>query len=118
MADVLDVNEEILEVLQKFERPVHNSVLSGKILCPHENCTPKKEFFEETGVDHHYRVRHKREYSLALKNESARIVKEMHEKETLECLEKIFDYRKKRYRVVLTSWCKTVNTNCKLLIKV
>ena len=86
--------DEISDVLNKIERPVHEAVCLGKILCPIDECIAQRAFFHESGVVHHFRVKHKKEFSMSDKNESIRVSRQIHERETRACIEKIFEYRK------------------------
>ena len=98
MADVylsfINANEEILQLLSKTDRFIHTAVSSGKILCPVGECSAKKEFFQENGIQHHFRMKHKREFTVSDRNNGINISKELHEEETVKCMEKIFEYRK------------------------
>ena len=58
------------------------------------NVSPKGLFFHDSGVIHHFRVKHKKEFSISDKNESICVSRQIHEKETRACIEKIFEYRK------------------------
>ena len=63
MADMhieLYANEnKIAELLSNSERPVHRAVSSGKVLCPKDECIQEKLFFQENGIVHHFRMKHK-----------------------------------------------------------
>jgi hypothetical protein len=97
MADDLlfiNANEEIAQILSEFERPIHRNVCMGKVLCPNEECISRRDFFLENGICHHLRIRHKQEFTSEARDESIRICKMLHEQETRECMDKIFDYRR------------------------
>ena len=46
-----------------MDRPVQKAFRSRKLLCPKQGCQEKLLFFEETGIDHHFRVKHNAEFS-------------------------------------------------------
>ena len=98
----INANEEISQLLSEIDRPVHTAVSSGKILCPDGECSAKKEFFEENGINHHFRIKHKREFTISERNEAQKISKKLHEEETMKCMEKIFEYR----RTKVTKLCR------------
>ena len=101
LSSFINANEEILRLVLHCERITHKAVCAGKILCPNAKCVAERAFFEENGIDHHFRVKHKREFTSSDRNESTRIARELHEKETRECMEKIFQYRKTIVRTLL-----------------
>ena len=95
MADVLlfkNANEGISQLLSEIERPIHQAVCLGKVLCPHNECVAKRDFFFKNGIAHHYRIRHKQEFTVCQRSESLRLRMELHEQETKDCLERIFEY--------------------------
>ena len=86
--------DEISDVLNKIERPVHEAICLGKILCPTDECIAQRAYFHESGVVHHLRVKHKKEFSMSDRNKSICVSRQIHERETRACIEKIFEYRK------------------------
>jgi hypothetical protein len=113
MADDLSIfinaNEEIA-ILDEIERPVHRAVHLGKILCPNDHCVNNKDFFLENGIVHHYRIKHKQDFTSAERRESTRICNELHQEETKKSMETIFEYRRRKVRMVK-------NVNPAILIK-
>ena len=97
----IDANEEI-SMLKEIQRPVHRAINLGKILCPNNHCTDNKEFFLENGIIHHFRVRHKQEFTSAERKESIIKSNNLHEMETRECMEVIFESR--REKVIITTF--------------
>ena len=95
----IDANEEI-GVLKEIDRPVNRAIRLGKILCPNDDCANNKEFFHENGIVHHFRVRHKQDLTNTERDESIIISNRLHEMETRECLEAIFEYRRKKVSIV------------------
>ena len=85
---------DILDFLIKTDRPVHKSICLGKVPCPHNDCGATKDFFEESGICHHFRIKHKEQFTTSARNESLRLSKLYHEQETIECIKQIFDQRK------------------------
>ena len=94
LCDKENANEDIALLLEEVERPVHTSISLGKIICPHTNCLDKKLFYFEQGIAHHYKVCHKQEWKPSLMNESTKIAKKLHEEETRDCVEKLFECRR------------------------
>ena len=92
----LDDVEDVRSVILAMDRPVHKAFRSGKLLCPKQECLEKLLFFEETGIDHHFRVKHNAEFSGSDHQSSIRARRTLHEKETRECLEQIFKYRRSK----------------------
>ena len=96
MADdvlVPDGNEdEISDVLNKIERPVHEAICLGKILCLIDECIAQRAYFHESAVLHHFRVKHKKEFSMSDRNKSICVSRQIHERETRACIEKIFEF--------------------------
>lgn len=88
-----NANEDISQLLSQIERPIHQAVGLGKVLCPHSECVAKREFFFENGIAHHCRILHKQEFTAAQRSESLGLRMELHEHETKDCLESIFEYR-------------------------
>jgi len=96
MHSCLDDVEDVRSAILAMDRPVHKAFRSGKLLCPKQECLEKLLFFEETGIDHHFRLN-------TTLNLVAVIIKVLylarrilHEKETRECLEQIFKYRRSK----------------------
>jgi hypothetical protein len=107
MADLLDLtnaNENLNEVLDEdvrsmlsgLDRPVHQAFINGKLLCPKDICIEKMEFFEGNGIDHHFRVKHNAPFTNSDHDDSLRVFRTLHEKETKECLEMIFRCRERK----------------------
>jgi hypothetical protein len=97
---VMYVNEEITKLIHDIERPVNKAVLLGRIICSHVDCIAKKEFFHNNGIAHHFRVSHKQEWTQALRSESMNVARKLHEQETRECIEKVFEYRRTEVQYV------------------
>ena len=55
--------DEISDVLNKIERPVHEAICLGKILCLIDECIAQRAYFHESAVVHHFRVKHKKEFN-------------------------------------------------------
>jgi hypothetical protein len=89
--DYLD--EEFVTILYGMERPVHNAYISGKVLCPKDVCVEKFGFFEQNGIDHHFRMKHNAPFTKNDRDDSLIICRKLHEKETKKCLETIFRCR-------------------------
>ena len=96
---VMYVNEEITKLIHDIERPVNKAVLLGRIICSHVDCIAKKEFFHNNGIAHHFRVSHKQEWT-PLRSESMNVARKLHEQETRECIEKVFEYRRTEVQYV------------------
>ncbi len=94
--DCLDDVENMRSAILAMDRPVHKAFTSGKLLCPKQGCQQKLLFFEETGIHHHFRVKHNAEFSDNDYQSSIRARRIFHEKESKECLEQIFKYRKSK----------------------
>ena len=97
MADDLffkNANEGISQLLSEIERPIHQAVCLGKVLCHHNECVAKRVFLFENGIAHHYRICHKQDFSVCQRSESLRLRMELHEQETKDCLDRIFEYRR------------------------
>jgi hypothetical protein len=89
--------DEISDVLnEKIERPVHEMVRLGKILCTKDDCIAQRAFFYDNGIAHHFRVKHKEDFSMSDRKESVRISRQLHAQETRECIEQIFEYRRNK----------------------
>ena len=101
----INANDEIGELTSNEKRPIHEAVCLGKILCPDDDCVAKRLFFLENGIGHHFRVIHKREFSDRERNQSISICKKLHVEETTNCLEEIFEFRRK-------SVCTNYLINC------
>ena len=93
-------NEDIALILKEVERPVHTSISLGKVICPHTDCLDKKLFYFDQGIAHHYRVCHKQEWKLSLKNESMKIAEQLHEEETRYCVNEIFEARRRNVSII------------------
>jgi hypothetical protein len=111
------VNEEIIKLIHNIERPVHKVVLLGRIICSHVDCIAKKEFFHNNGIAHHFRVSHKQEWT-PLRSESMNVARKLHEQETRECIEKVFEYRRTKVRVFYADFVRIVVTATHLLLNV
>ena len=85
--------EDVRYMLLEMERPIHNAFKSGKVLCPKQLCLGRKEFFEESGIQHHFRVKHNSDFTENDHQYSIRTRRILHEEETKACLEQIFKYR-------------------------
>ena len=96
MQSCVDDVENVRSAILAMDRPVHKAFRSGKLLCPKQGCQEKLLFFEETGIDHHFRVKHNAEFSGSEYQSSIRARRILHEKETKECLEQIFKYRRSK----------------------
>ena len=82
---------DILDFLIKTDRPVHKSICLGKVPCPHNDCgatkdffeesrnrirentknnlqLQPKDFFEESGICHHFRIKHKEQFTTSEMN--------------------------------------------------
>ena len=87
------VNKDILDFLIKIDRPVHKSICLKKVLCAHDGCGGKNDFFDENGISHHFRIKHKRQFTTSDRVESLRLSRLFHEQETRDCIKQIFDQR-------------------------
>ena len=97
-----DVNDEDMQAfLSQMERPIHQALRSGKILCPKDTCVERMGFFEENGIDHHFRVKHNGPFTKSDSDDSERISRSLYEKETNEYLQAIFRYRQQKVRLFL-----------------
>jgi pyruvate/2-oxoglutarate dehydrogenase complex dihydrolipoamide dehydrogenase (E3) component len=88
------------KLIHDIERPVNKAVLLGRIICSHVDCIAKKELFHNNGIAHHFRVSHKQEWTQALRSESMNVARKLHEQETRECIEKVFEYRRTEVQYV------------------
>ena len=93
--DISDINE----LFSTFERPVHKAVSRKKVLCPKRKCMATKEFFWASGIDHHFRIRRKEAFSVEDKKQSQILSRQMHEDETRECIQRIFEYRSSKVSI-------------------
>ena len=89
---------EINEALHEIERPIHKNASVGKIVCFKRECIDQKAFFEETGIEHNFRVKHKEKLTMSDRKECTRMTRELHAQETMECFEKIFEYRRNKVK--------------------
>ncbi|XP_028418503.1 uncharacterized protein LOC114543889 [Dendronephthya gigantea] len=100
--------EDVLKSLITINRPVHKSICLGKVLCPHNECYANQKFFDENGICHHFRVKHKQEFTTTDRVESLRLSRLYYEQETSDCINQIFDRRKvikdKNHREVTVSY--------------
>ena len=94
MADDAYADKDILTFLTTIDRSVHQSVCLGKVLCPHKECGEKNDFYDENGICHHFRIKHKQKYTTCDGVESLRIRNLHHEQETRDCISQIFYCRK------------------------
>ena len=74
--------DEISDMLNKIERPVHEAICLGKILCLIDECIAQRAYFHESAVVHHFRVKHKKEFSMSDTNKSICVFKQIHERDT------------------------------------
>ena len=72
-----------------------------KDLCTNNHCTENKEFFLDNGIIHHFRERHKQEFTSAERKESIVKSNHLHEMETRECMEVIFENRRKKVNITI-----------------
>ena len=98
------VEEDMKALLSKMDRPVHQALKTGKILCPKDTCVEKMNFFEPNGIDHYFCVKHNEQFMKNDMDDSARICHLLYEKETKEYLQVIFEHHKQRY-VILAYIC-------------
>ena len=56
--------------------------------------------FSSNGIVHHYRIKHKQDFTSAERRESTRICNDLHQQETRKCMETIFEYRRRKVRMV------------------
>ena len=61
-------------LLSKKDRPIHQVLKSGKILCPKDTCVEKMNFFEQNSIEHHFRVKHNGQFMKNDMDNSARIM--------------------------------------------
>ena len=111
------VNDEIIKLIHDIERPVHKAVLLSRIICSHVDCIDKKEFFHNNGIAHHFRVSHKQEWT-PLRSESMNVARKLHEQETRECIEKVFEYRRTKVCVCYADFVRIVVTSTHLRLNV
>ena len=78
--------DEISDMLNKIERPVHEAICLGKILCLIDECIAQRAYFHDSAVVHHFRVKHKKEFSMSDRNKSICVSKQHASKRYLNLL--------------------------------
>ena len=95
---------EITELLPTIERPIHKAIRSEKSYAQKVIALKRVSFFQENGIAQHFRIKHKQTFSIQDKKDSQRLSMRMHEQETRECVEKIFEYRSTKVRTSTMSY--------------
>ena len=88
-----DISEEELSFFKTIKRPIYNGFKLGMVLCPNRQCMENLKFFDTNGIHHHFRIRHKWDFTDELRRESSRICRTLLEEETKACLEQLFTLR-------------------------
>ena len=91
LEDILSEEERIF--LKTANRPIYSGFTLGKVLCPNRQCMEELQFFDPNGIHHHFRIRHKCDFTDDLRLESSRLCRTLLEEETKKCLEKLFTLR-------------------------
>jgi hypothetical protein len=85
--EVLLLSEHERSLLDKMERPIFEKYSARKVLCGRDDCVKKLLFFEENGIEHHFRIAHKSSYTASDRESSLRICRKILEDETRKCFE-------------------------------
>ena len=96
-----DISEEERVFLKTTNRPIYNGFKLGRILCPNKQCIEELQFFDPNGIHHHFRIRHKCDFTDDLRRDSSRICRTFLEEETKTYLEKLFILRETMVRISL-----------------
>ena len=67
--------------------------LNKKLPCPHAFCSQNVSFYEESGIEHHWRVIHNNKCTTKDFQNARKLMMEVHGDETLRCLGELFIIR-------------------------
>ena len=94
MADkMIDEAEISTNPFNYRRRPVHMAFLNKKLPCPHIFCAQNVAFFEESGIEHHWRVIHNKKLNTDDMHNAHKFMRKIHGEETLRCLGELFCMR-------------------------
>jgi hypothetical protein len=99
MADkMIDEAEISTNPFNYRRRPVHMAFLNKKLPCPHIFCAQNVALFEESGIEHHWRVIHNKKLNTDDMHNAHKIMRKIHgeetlREETLQCLGELFCMR-------------------------
>ena len=87
--------EQVMADFPEMFRPVHEAVKKKKVICPEQHCYKDMAFFEERGLDHHYRSIHKKDANAKVLTMARLKTQEMYGRETIQFISSISEWKSK-----------------------
>ena len=81
--------------LTHFHRPFHDASQPRKVICPENECVEKLLFFENSGLNQHFRIIHKKEAVANDLSKSTQIMKNLYGQETLKYISLLSEMKSK-----------------------